>query len=327
MPPNVKDVTPENPPEAGWVCIRTADCVELWHRDSGERFVVSEEACPWETYRYEDEDGAFKTWWSCRADSSRYILEDLCELVQESSPEAPSVSEDAASAEAAMVVKCLCGLPAISFVVKKEGPTKGRQFFSCPKRRDEQCDFFQWLLEGPAPAVESKATPGPEHAEELCQCGLRVATYVSRKEGPNCGRSFTRCPKRQGEQCEHFAWVDLPPPAEGDCDGAGAQAETCLCGLQVVVWECKQGPNTGRSFTRCPKRMDQRCSHFKWQTAGAAPEAAQASEEAVPVVGGGPAAAAVCPHTETTRKGSNASVSILKCKACGEVLERRPVLS
>ncbi|GBL73213.1 hypothetical protein AVEN_163930-1, partial [Araneus ventricosus] len=28
--------------------------------------------------------------------------------------------------------------------VRKEGPTKGRQFYTCPKGREEGCGFFKW---------------------------------------------------------------------------------------------------------------------------------------------------------------------------------------
>ena len=36
------------------------------------------------------------------------------------------------------------GAPAERQTVKKEGPNKGRQFFACPRKRDERCDFFAW---------------------------------------------------------------------------------------------------------------------------------------------------------------------------------------
>ena len=29
--------------------------------------------------------------------------------------------------------------------VKKEGSNQGRSFLSCPQRREEQCDFFEWF--------------------------------------------------------------------------------------------------------------------------------------------------------------------------------------
>ena len=28
--------------------------------------------------------------------------------------------------------------------VQKEGPNKGRQFYACPKPREQSCGFFEW---------------------------------------------------------------------------------------------------------------------------------------------------------------------------------------
>lgn len=34
--------------------------------------------------------------------------------------------------------------PFFSRTVNKEGPNKGRPFYSCPKPMDQSCGFFQW---------------------------------------------------------------------------------------------------------------------------------------------------------------------------------------
>ena len=38
-------------------------------------------------------------------------------------------------------LKCKCNLPAVRLRVKKDGPTKGRHFFKCPRYL---CDYFAW---------------------------------------------------------------------------------------------------------------------------------------------------------------------------------------
>lgn len=39
------------------------------------------------------------------------------------------------------LVQCSCGKNAAFFEVRKEGPNKGRKFFTCKERT---CDFFKW---------------------------------------------------------------------------------------------------------------------------------------------------------------------------------------
>nr|XP_003702899.2 PREDICTED: DNA topoisomerase 3-alpha isoform X3 [Megachile rotundata] len=44
-------------------------------------------------------------------------------------------------------VKCHCNQPAVQRTVQKEGPNKGRLFYSCPKGMNDSCNFFQWMDE------------------------------------------------------------------------------------------------------------------------------------------------------------------------------------
>ncbi|KAJ2945974.1 hypothetical protein O0L34_g4893 [Tuta absoluta] len=45
-------------------------------------------------------------------------------------------------------VSCDCGLQCKRITVHKEGPNKGREFYSCPKEFNSRCKFFQWADEG-----------------------------------------------------------------------------------------------------------------------------------------------------------------------------------
>lgn len=56
---------------------------------------------------------------------------------------------------------CLCGQPAVTRTVQKDGPNKGRQFHTCAKPREQQCGFFQWVDENVAPgSFAAPAWPG-----------------------------------------------------------------------------------------------------------------------------------------------------------------------
>ncbi|XP_071536469.1 DNA topoisomerase 3-alpha isoform X2 [Panulirus ornatus] len=53
---------------------------------------------------------------------------------------------DGSEREAVSVV-CNCAIPARRYTVHKEGPNKGRDFYTCSKDRSEQCRFFKWADE------------------------------------------------------------------------------------------------------------------------------------------------------------------------------------
>ena len=38
---------------------------------------------------------------------------------------------------------CLCGFPCAEGIVKKDGPNKGKSFYTC-SRKENKCDMFQW---------------------------------------------------------------------------------------------------------------------------------------------------------------------------------------
>ncbi|KAM9748743.1 DNA topoisomerase 3-alpha [Dama dama] len=48
---------------------------------------------------------------------------------------------------------CLCGQPAVTRTVQKDGPNQGRQFHTCAQPREQQCGFFQWVDENMAPGT------------------------------------------------------------------------------------------------------------------------------------------------------------------------------
>jgi hypothetical protein len=50
--------------------------------------------------------------------------------------------------------KCKCNLEAKRAQVRKEGPNKGRWFFTCPQPQGKQCSYFEWEAREPISEVE-----------------------------------------------------------------------------------------------------------------------------------------------------------------------------
>ena len=143
--------------------------------------------------------------------------------------------------------QCRCNIPATEFTVKKDGPNKGRPFFSCSERK---CDFFQWGDEEPETQnVTVENAPN-------CACQLPAQQFTVKKDGPNKGRPFFSC---QTRKCDFFQWGDEETesnqvPKEG----------TPQCGCNIPAKEFtvkKAGPNHGRSFFSCTNR---KCGFFEW---------------------------------------------------------------
>ncbi|GFT86700.1 DNA topoisomerase 3-alpha [Trichonephila clavipes] len=122
-------------------------------------------------------------------------------------------------------IVCNCGKKAIVLVVKKDGPTKGRQFYKCPEMSEgTKCDFFLWKNENSSdPQVNNLSWPQNnfssrfnsdsiqnENSENgiLCRCNLTAKIMIVRKEGPTKGRQFYTCPKGRDEGCKFFKWAD-----------------------------------------------------------------------------------------------------------------------
>ena len=91
---------------------------------------------------------------------------------------------------------------------------------------------------------EERPGRGPEKTgkpfDRRCGCGLEPGTYVCRQQGPNCMRTFERCPRARGERFEFFMWLMPTPttsaagrPSGGSSSSAGINVE----GHDGVVYE------------------------------------------------------------------------------------------
>lgn len=115
----------------------------------------------------------------------------------------------------------------------------------------------------------------------MCKCNENAVQLTVRKEGPNTGRQFYKCPKPQGAGCDFFLWADAsnsstsaPPPTRDANNRQPAfqsqqrddNSETCCgCGEPAKILTVqKEGPNQGRQFYACAKPREAQCGFFQW---------------------------------------------------------------
>ncbi|XP_056658913.1 endonuclease 8-like 3 isoform X1 [Monodelphis domestica] len=80
-------------------------------------------------------------------------------------------------------------------VVRKDGESKGRQFYACPLPKGSQCGFFKWA----------------DLSFPFCNHGKRSIMRTVLKIGPNNGRKFFVCPLGKDKQCDFFQWAPNGP--------------------------------------------------------------------------------------------------------------------
>jgi len=231
--------------------------------------------------------------------------------------------------------------------VKKEGPNFGRSFFKCPQEQEEKrCRFFEWsevTSTGPEPAPAPLAADGTlPSAPPKCRCGLEAKLLAVKKEGPNFGRSFFKCPQEQEEKrCRFFEWSDVtstgpePVTAPPAADGAlpPVSQVLCKCGLpprRATVK--KEGANMGRDFLKC---AEDKCAFFQWADSLPSATNVQPPPGGLPLPGGRPppapvSAGAALPLMSrqslvlSTMEATNLSEAQRRC-TCGSEAQLRTV--
>ncbi|CAH0563955.1 unnamed protein product [Brassicogethes aeneus] len=110
----------------------------------------------------------------------------------------------------------------------------------------------------PATRVVQNADP----SDIVCNCNLQAVLLTVRKDGPNQGRQFYKCPNGA---CSFFLWFGDDGGGDGPSSANEDSTPKCNCHLpaqQKTVQ--KEGPNKGRQFYGCSKPMGQGCNFFKW---------------------------------------------------------------
>lgn len=152
--------------------------------------------------------------------------------------------QPANAGEGGVVVTCGCGNPAIPRTVQKEGPNKGRVFYTCAQPKESQCAFFFWAdkVEASQNAIASspdapKAVADDGTSAPLCLCGQSAKKLTVNKNGPTFGRVFWKC--QQTPQCKYFMWDDAR--VESDASG-GIKTPT-------ATPQAKFGATVGGAYT------------------------------------------------------------------------------
>lgn len=133
----------------------------------------------------------------------------------------------------------------------------------------------------------------------VCTCGQPATTLTVKKDGPNKGRPFYKCPNRDNG-CGFFLWADddsgssssssfgqtAPLTTSNNINrnnagfnsgrnttftgvsgsmSANSSNPSCRCGEPAVSRTVsKEGPNKGRPFYCCAKPRGQGCDFFEW---------------------------------------------------------------
>ena len=99
-----------------------------------------------------------------------------------------------------------------------------------------------------AAAASEAAGGGVRLAAPRCKCGIPTKLQRVRKPGPNHGRLFWSCPKRQAQSCKGaFLWADAPFPHCACCT-KGCTKKKKKAILRRVL---KPGATNGRYFFSC----------------------------------------------------------------------------
>jgi hypothetical protein len=160
---------------------------------------------------------------------------------------------------------------------------------------DRQSQVFSPVSQPPAPSspAPSQFSEGKDYITDedlmmmgpppVCHHGVQTRMFVTRKQGPNLGRTFWRCPKERHEQCPYFAWTLFQPlwlQEEINASPAG-------------VWK----PPPAAKSTSAPR------------TPGSMSTASSTSR------------APTCTHARTRKSGSNGHKRRVTCCDCGTILE------
>ncbi|XP_054721108.1 DNA topoisomerase 3-alpha-like [Uloborus diversus] len=120
----------------------------------------------------------------------------------------------------------------------------------------------------------------------VCGCGKKAIILTVRKEGPNKGRQFYKCPEMSDDvKCNFFLWKDeedtspaqnfssiIPSNQQNSFRNGrhpnaadSSDTPTCRCPLEAKkLTVMKDGDNKGRHFYACPKPRGQGCGFFQW---------------------------------------------------------------
>lgn len=171
--------------------------------------------------------------------------------------------------------ECSCNKSAKKLQVQKDGPNKGRFFYTCAGNRD--CDFFEWVEDSNSTNVngsqssktkssksrstsKSKTKPKENKSKSIlkksrqsepstsnCSCNVPAIQLTVKKDGPNKNRQFFTC---SSKTCNYFEWADGMIASSGTTGNANnsqcgsnksSNRKAPTCGQCGVVGHTKRG--------------------------------------------------------------------------------------
>jgi hypothetical protein len=167
----------------------------------------------------------------------------------------------------------------------------------------ESLRSFQLVSEPPspthshAPSTTSSAMTNVEHyltqyqiekcgEPPLCQHGRACHLWITKKEGPNHGRVFWRCPENRANQCKTFVWCSYQPEWKEESPVRSRSQESAT----TYSSRTSKGRSTGTTSTSRPQRLND---------------------------------PRTCPHTDTVKTGTNAFVIKERCRQCNTMVVDR----
>ena len=162
---------------------------------------------------------------------------------QEPNQEETSRDEEFIKQQKKIGLMCNCGLETVLREVKKDGPNKGKLFYTCSKNYENKCDYFMWKDESDnkinklnqtktnADEINTNNTdeintntdetkidePLPMSEKEIkqqqklglmCYCKLPSVSREVKKDGANKGKIFYTCSRYYDDKCKYFVWKD-----------------------------------------------------------------------------------------------------------------------
>ncbi|KAG2389333.1 hypothetical protein C9374_013893 [Naegleria lovaniensis] len=166
-----------------------------------------------------------------------------------------------ASTRSSLPPNCKCSppRPSVLLTVFKQGPNKGRRFYSCSERF---CKFFQWADEDRGPKLNQSS---PQQRTSPV-----IARSVSTLNYPNEGLLISQNLQQPiASSSSSASTTNLSHQSNTTTMNAtNLQIPTCRkhsnipCRLLQVV---KEGPNKGKLFWACGMSFqNERCNHFGW---------------------------------------------------------------
>ena len=180
-------------------------------------------------------------------------------------------------------IVCNCGTSARKLTVKKEGPSQGKEFFTCSVM-PKVCGFFLWADADYQSGGSSGNSWGSQGGNSWGPQGGNSFSSQNNNSWNKTNNNFSSQRRTQN------TFSSMP---RRNNNNAQSGEKSCDCGQPAVTRTVKKdGPNKGRVFWTCSKQFgdSSKCNLFDWAddaAGGAGGGSSQMSRKRPPPSGGG----------------------------------------